>query len=171
MVDTMEPISVLILVGSRSDLDHWEEGFALLDRLKIDFEAYVSSAHRMPDRTRRLVRSAEKRGAKAVIACAGMAAHLAGVVASETLLPVIGVPMPSEPFGGRDSLLSTVQMPKGVPVATVAVGKAGTVNAAVLAAEILALSDKKLRDRLRSYRRQWGKSTPKSPVRKRRSSG
>ncbi len=165
----MERISVLILFGSQSDMVQWEDGFSLLDRLKIDFEAHVSSAHRMPDRTRKLVKNAEKRGAKAVIACAGMAAHPAGVVASETLLPVIGVPLAAGPFQGQDSLLSTVQMPAGIPVATVTVGPAGPVNAVVLVGEILALSDRNLRERLRSYRSQWVKKAPKKPVRKRKS--
>lgn len=158
----MKPVSVVILVGSKSDLSNLEEAYTLLERFQIPFESTVTSAHRTPERTRKLVREAERRGAKIIIACAGMAAHLAGVVASETLLPVIGVPLAVEPFRGIDSLLSTLQMPAGVPVATVTVGKTGPANAVVLAAEILALSDPRIKDRLRDYRRQWIKSVEKA---------
>ena len=157
----MKPVSVVILAGSKSDLSQLEDAYTLLEQFQIPFEANVSSAHRTPEKTRKLIRDAERRGAKVIIACAGMAAHLAGVAASETLLPVIGVPMVVEPFRGMDSLLSTLQMPAGVPVATVTVGKAGSTNAVVLAAEILALSDPRIKDRLRDYRRQWIKSVEK----------
>ena len=157
----MKPVSVVILAGSKSDLSQLEDAYTLLEQFQIPFEANVSSAHRTPEKTRKLIRDAERRCAKVIIACAGMAAHLAGVAASETLLPVIGVPMVVEPFRGMDSLLSTLQMPAGVPVATVTVGKAGPTNAVVLAAEILALSDPRIKDRLRDSRRQWIKSVEK----------
>jgi 5-(carboxyamino)imidazole ribonucleotide mutase len=118
----------------------------------------VASAHRSPGRTQKLAREAEGKGYSVIIAGAGGAAHLAGVVAAETVLPVIGVPLASSPLSGLDSLLSTAQMPGGVPVATMAVGKAGAQNAAYLAAQILALSDPKLRKKLKDRRRQMAES-------------
>jgi len=130
-----------ILMGSDSDLPVMEEAVKVLRDLDIPFEVTVSSAHRTPARTSKYAKGAEKRGIKVLIAGAGAAAHLAGVVASETTLPVIGVPIDSSPLNGMDSLLSTVQMPGGIPVASMAIGKAGAKNAAVFAAEIIALSD------------------------------
>jgi 5-(carboxyamino)imidazole ribonucleotide mutase len=147
----MEP-KVLVLMGSRSDLPVMEQTAAVLKGLEIPFEITVRSAHRTPDETRDRVMDAEQRGCKVVICAAGLAAHLAGVVASHTLLPVIGVPMPGGPGGGMDALLSTVQMPGGIPVATVALGKAGARNAAFLAARILALSDPEIGERLEAIR-------------------
>ena len=143
---------VLVLLGSRSDLGVMEETAAALRKLEIPFQMTVRSAHRTPDETRETVRDAEERGAQVVICAAGLAAHLAGVVASHSMLPVIGVPMPGGPAGGLDALLSTVQMPGGIPVATVALGKAGARNAAFLAARILALGDPALADRLEAHR-------------------
>ena len=143
---------VLVLLGSRSDLAVMEETAAALRRLDIPYQMTVRSAHRTPDETRATVADAEQHGAQVVICAAGLAAHLAGVVASHSLLPVIGVPMPGGPGGGLDALLSTVQMPGGIPVATVALGKAGARNAAYLAARILALGDDALAERLRSHR-------------------
>jgi 5-(carboxyamino)imidazole ribonucleotide mutase len=116
----------------------------------------VSSAHRNPEATRAYAREAQQRGLKVLIAAAGMAAHLAGACASESLLPVIGVPLAGGTLGGLDALLATVQMPKGVPVATVAIGSSGARNAAILAAQIIALHDPQLRDRLLQQRRSWG---------------
>jgi 5-(carboxyamino)imidazole ribonucleotide mutase len=143
---------VLVLLGSRSDLGVMEETAAALRKLEIPFQMTVRSAHRTPGETVETVREAEERGAQVVICAAGLAAHLAGVVASHTMLPVIGVPMPGGPGGGLDALLSTVQMPGGIPVATVALGKAGARNAAFLAARILALGDPALADRLETHR-------------------
>jgi len=143
---------VLILVGSRSDWDVMREAGAELDRLGVAWVAHVSSAHRTLERTLDLVRDAEAGGVRVFICAAGMAAHLAGVVAGSTVRPVIGVPLPGGMPDGLDALLSTVQMPAGVPVATVAVGKAGARNAALLAAEMLALADDALVARLRAAR-------------------
>jgi 5-(carboxyamino)imidazole ribonucleotide mutase len=143
---------VLILMGSKSDWDVLRETSAELERLGIGWRAHVASAHRSLDRTLELVREGEAGGVRVFICGAGMAAHLAGVVAAATTRPVIGVPLAGGVGDGLDALLSTVQMPGGVPVATVAVGKAGARNAAVLAAEILALSDSELEARLRRAR-------------------
>jgi len=145
---------VLIVTGSASDLPVVEQAQPLLDRFGIPHRLEVCSAHRQPDRLRRLIAEAEKGGAQVVIAAAGMAAHLPGVVASLTGLPVIGVPIASGPLAGVDALLSIAQMPPGVPVATVAVGAAGARNAAVLAARILALADPGVAGRLAEYRRE-----------------
>lgn len=145
---------VLILMGSKSDAEVMAESSRVLDSLGIPSKTTVSSAHRSPARTRKIVREAEEKGYSVIIAGAGMAAHLAGVVAAETVLPVIGVPLASSPLSGLDSLLSTVQMPGGIPVATMAIGKAGAQNAAYLAAQILALSDAKLGKKLRQLRRE-----------------
>lgn len=141
-----------ILMGSKSDLGIMRETGIILEGLKIPFETNILSAHRTPDETSAYAKTAEKRGLKVIIAGAGCAAHLAGVVTSHTLLPVIGVPIDSGPLKGLDALLSTVQMPGGMPVATVSIGKAGAKNAALLSAEILALGDKTLKTRLKKYR-------------------
>lgn len=141
-----------ILVGSDSDLDVVAATTATLDELGIANELRVASAHRTPGLVRSYAEEAEGRGVRVIICAAGMAAHLAGAVAATSNLPVIGIPMPGGVADGLDALLSTVQMPGGVPVATVAVGKAGARNAALLAARILALNDEGLRKRLRAYR-------------------
>ncbi len=138
--------SVGILIGSESDLPVLEKCTARLTSLEIDFELEVLSAHRNPDGVAEYVASAPGRGIKVFICAAGMAAHLAGAVAARTNLPVIGIPVAAGTLGGFDALLATVQMPSGVPVATVAVN--GAANAAVLAAQILALSDRELAERL-----------------------
>ncbi|OGC89290.1 MAG: 5-(carboxyamino)imidazole ribonucleotide mutase [candidate division Zixibacteria bacterium RBG_16_48_11] len=148
---------VLILTGSKNDLEQLRLTEDILRHLRIPYELVVSSAHRNPDRTRRLAARAEKRGIKVIIAAAGLAAHLAGVVASLTTLPVIGIPLPGSYFRGIDSFLSTLQMPAGTPVATVAVGSHGARNAAILAAQILALSDEKLKRRLKRYKAELAK--------------
>ncbi|SRR5690554_6111167 len=134
---------VAILMGSDSDLPIMENTFAILKKFNIPFEAKVSSAHRTPDATHKYVKDADARGCGVFICAAGMAAHLAGAVAANTLKPVIGVPIESS-LDGLDALLSTVQMPAGIPVATVAIGKAGAKNAAYLAAQILAVGNEKL---------------------------
>ncbi len=140
--------SVGILVGSKSDLPVVEKCTARLDDLGVDYELEVRSAHRTPEDVAEYASTARDRGLKVIICAAGMAAHLAGAVAARTNLPVIGIPVAAGPLNGFDALLATVQMPSGVPVATVAVN--GAVNAAVLAAQILALSDPQLADRLES---------------------
>jgi 5-(carboxyamino)imidazole ribonucleotide mutase len=145
-------VPVLILMGSASDWALLQETAAELDRLKVAWQAHVTSAHRTPERTVEIVREGERTGVKVFICGAGMAAHLAGAVAAQTVCPVIGVPLPGGLADGLDALLSTVQMPGGVPVATVAVGKAGARNAAVLAAQILALGDEEIRLRLLASR-------------------
>ena len=143
---------MLILMGSGRDWEVIKEAGEELDRLGVTWRAHVSSAHRTLDRTVDLVRDAEADGARVFICGAGMAAHLAGVVAGCTVRPVIGVPLAGGLADGLDALLATVQMPGGVPVATVAVGKAGAKNAAILAAQILATSDDALATRLRAAR-------------------
>ncbi len=142
-----------ILMGSQSDWDVMQHAASQLKAFGVPFEARVISAHRSPDLLVEYIRDAESRGAKAFIAGAGAAAHLAGVVASKTLLPVLGVPMPSKYLQGMDSLLSTVQMPKGIPVATFAIGEAGAANAGLFAVSMLALQDQKLNESLRAFRK------------------
>ncbi len=149
---------VLILMGSKTDAEVMGETARVLSELGIPSTMTVASAHRSPARTQKLARDAEKEGYAVIVAGAGAAAHLAGCVAAETLLPVIGVPLAGSPLFGFDSLLATVQMPGGVPVATMAVGKAGAHNAAVLAAQILALSDPGLKDKLKARRRELAES-------------
>ena len=143
---------VSIVMGSKSDEGHLEPTLKILDELGIAWEKRVLSAHRQPDELRAYVRETEGKGARLFIAAAGLSAALPGVIASHTLKPVIGVPVPGGPLGGVDALLSIVQMPGGIPVATVGLGSHGSKNAAVLAAEILALSDETVRERLRQYR-------------------
>jgi phosphoribosylaminoimidazole carboxylase PurE protein len=140
-------------MGSDSDLEILRETIKVLDEIGIPHEVVVASAHRTPDQTRRYAIGAERRGIRVLIAGAGGAAALPGFLASLTLLPIIGVPINSTPLNGLDSLLSIAQMPKGVPVATVAVGKWGAANAGILAAQILALSDAGVRRRLAAYRK------------------
>jgi len=147
----MEP-KVLVLMGSDSDWEIMAEAKKALDDLGVACEVHVSSAHRTPERTARLAREAAGRGIQVVICGAGAAAHLAGVVAAETELPVLGVPLPSSDLSGLDALLATAQMPGGVPVGTLAVGKAGARNAGLLAARILARGDEALAARVREQR-------------------
>lgn len=143
-----------IVLGSASDWEMVEPGAALLKKWDIGVEVMVASAHRSPQRVETYVREAAGRGLKVIIAAAGAAAHLAGVIASHTTLPVIGVPIPSSDLKGLDSLLATVQMPAGVPVATMALGSAGARNAAILAAQILALSDARIAEILRRQKQE-----------------
>lgn len=149
-------------MGSKSDAEVMEEASRTLSELGVPFTMTVASAHRSPGRTQKLAREAEGEGYSVIIAGAGAAAHLAGVVAAETVLPVIGVPLASSPLSGLDSLLSTAQMPGGVPVATMAVGKAGAQNAAYLAAQILALADPKLKKKLKDRRRRMAEAVAAS---------
>lgn len=144
--------TVSIVMGSQSDLETLKETSDMLTRFSIPHEVRVISAHRTPEAARNFALTAEERGVKVIIAGAGKAAHLAGVLASMTTLPIIGVPMATSDLGGLDSLLSMVQMPGGIPVATVAIGKAGAKNAALLAVAILALTEPDLRARLIAYR-------------------
>ena len=143
---------VLILMGSDSDAAVMSAAGAVLTELGVSWEMTVASAHRSPERVTRLVAEAPHSGVRVFIVGAGAAAHLAGVVAAHTTLPVIGVPIDSSALKGLDALLSTVQMPPGVPVATVAIGKPGATNAGVLAAQMLALGEEPLRERLRLYK-------------------
>ena len=147
-----------ILMGSDSDLPIMEEASKILEKFGIGHEVVVSSAHRSPERTRKYVVGASKRGIKILIAGAGAAAHLAGVVAAETTLPVIGVPIGSSALNGLDALLSTTQMPGGVSVAGMAIGKAGAKNAGVLAIQILALNDKNLHKKLLKFKKDQAKA-------------
>jgi 5-(carboxyamino)imidazole ribonucleotide mutase len=139
-------------MGSTSDWETMKAAAKMLKEFGVAFEAKAMSAHRSPRAVVKWVESAPKRGVKAIIAAAGGAAHLAGVVAAHTTLPVLGVPMPSQHLKGLDSLLSTVQMPRGVPVATFAIGEAGAANAALFAVAILALTDKSLAKKLLKFR-------------------
>ena len=146
---------VLIIMGSKSDEPVMSESKKILKQYNVPFDIVVSSAHRTPERTRKIAREAEKKGYKVIITGAGYAAHLAGVVASETTLPVIGVPIASSPLGGIDALFSTVQMPGGVPVAGMGIGESGAKNAALFAIEILALTNNSYRKKIEAMRKSW----------------
>jgi 5-(carboxyamino)imidazole ribonucleotide mutase len=143
---------VAVLMGSKSDYEVLAAAVEILRALEIPYEARVLSAHRTPDQLIEYVSTARARGLRVIIAGAGGAAHLAGVIAAKTLLPVLGVPIAATPLSGLDSLLAIVQMPRGVPVGTLAIGKPGAANAALLAAEILALADSALYERLAAWR-------------------
>jgi 5-(carboxyamino)imidazole ribonucleotide mutase len=150
---TISP-SVLVIMGSKSDWETMRASVDTLNELGIASEAHVASAHRTPELVTKLTIGAEARGVKVIIAAAGGAAHLAGVIAAQTWLPVLGVPMKAWSLDGLDSLLSMVQMPAGIPVGTLAIGKAGAKNAALLAAAIIALGDAKVREALLSFRKK-----------------
>ena len=143
---------VRVILGSKSDISIGESIKEFLEKFGVEYDFYISSAHRKPDATALLAKNAEKEGIAVIIAAAGMAAHLPGVVASHTALPVIGVPLKSNSLSGEDALYSVVQMPTGVPVATVAID--GGKNAAILAAQILALSDDSIKKRLKDYKEE-----------------
>lgn len=143
---------VSIVMGSKSDFDVMRECGTTLEKFGVPYELIISSAHRSPERTKNYIKDAEERGAQVFIAAAGMAAHLAGALAATTTKPVLGVPMESGPLKGEDALLSTVMMPAGMPVGTVAIGKAGATNAAYLAIQIMALQDDELRVKLQEDR-------------------
>jgi phosphoribosylaminoimidazole carboxylase, PurE protein len=145
---------VSVVMGSASDMPVMEEAIKMLKELKIGFEVMVTSAHRSPERTSQYARSASDQGIEVIIAGAGHAAHLAGVIASNTCLPIIGVPIDSSSLNGLDALLSTVQMPPGVPVATMAIGKSGAKNAALFAAQILANKYSEIKKEIEDYRKR-----------------
>jgi len=149
---------VSIVMGSDSDLEIMRETAKALEGFGIAYEIDVTSAHRSPERTAEFARKAANRGIRVIVAGAGGAAHLAGVIAAHTSLPVIGVPIPSTALNGLDSLLATVQMPAGIPVATVAIGKAGATNAGILAAQILALSSAALAKKLDAHKENLANS-------------
>jgi 5-(carboxyamino)imidazole ribonucleotide mutase len=153
-----------ILMGSKSDWETMQEATKILDDFGVAWEAKVASAHRSPELVAEFVKSAEGRGLEVLIAAAGLAAHLPGVVASMTLLPVLGVPMQGKALGGLDALLSMVQMPGGVPVGTLAIGSHGAKNAALLAIRILANSRPELREKLRQYHAQMAEQVKKDSV-------
>lgn len=148
---------VLIVIGSKKDREVMLKTAEILEKLGIPFRMEISSAHRNPDKTRKLAQDAEKRGIRVIIAGAGMAAHLPGVIASFTTLPVIGVPLNVSALSGVDSLFSMVQMPSGIPVATMAIGEAGAKNAGILAAEILGLWDKDIKNKLVKFKKELKK--------------
>jgi 5-(carboxyamino)imidazole ribonucleotide mutase len=147
-------VVVSVVMGSDSDLPVMEETVKVLDAFAIPHELYLTSAHRTPERTAQFARGAARRGVRVIIVGAGAAAHLAGVIASQTLLPVIGVPVDATSLQGLDALLATVQMPGGIPVATMAIGKAGAKNAALFAVRLLALEDADLLKKLQTYIRK-----------------
>jgi len=153
-----------IVMGSTSDWETMKAAAKMLEEFGVPYEAKAMSAHRTPDLVAEWATSAAKRGMKAIIAGAGGAAHLAGVVAAHTTLPVLGVPMPSKHLQGLDSLLSTVQMPKGIPVATFAIGEAGAANAALFAIAMLALSDKALEKKLVEFRKKQSEAVRKAEL-------
>jgi phosphoribosylaminoimidazole carboxylase PurE protein len=149
-------ILVGIIVGSKSDLSYVEKAKEILEEFGVGYEVVVASAHRTPEKVRKYVEEAESRGIKVLIAGAGLSAHLPGVCAAHTTLPVIGVPIPAGPLNGIDALLSIVQMPKGIPVATVGIGNMA--NAVYLALSILALSNSEIREKLKNYRKKLAES-------------
>lgn len=155
---------VAIVMGSQSDWATMSHAATMLDLLGVSYEALIVSAHRTPDRLFAFAKGAKEAGRKVIIAGAGGAAHLPGMVASMTVLPVLGVPVQTEALGGRDSLYSIVQMPGGVPVGAFAIGKAGAVNAALQAAAILALSDAALAERLEAWRAEQTAAVSERPI-------
>jgi len=150
----MNKTLVSIVMGSDSDLEIMREAGKALEEFGVNYEIDVTSAHRSPGRTAEFARKARERGIRVIIAGAGGAAHLAGVIAAHTTLPVIGVPIPSTCLQGMDSLLATVQMPAGIPVATVAIGKPGATNAGILAAQIIGLADESVSAKLQEHKRK-----------------
>lgn len=145
-------MKVAVFIGSDSDFEVAKDALDILKEFRISYKLEVTSAHRSPERTVKLIHSCEKDGAEVFIAVAGKAAHLAGIVAAHTVRPVIGVPVKSSALNGMDALLSTVQMPKGIPVATMGLGKSGAVNAALLAVQVLGLKEPSLKEKLKEYR-------------------
>jgi 5-(carboxyamino)imidazole ribonucleotide mutase len=155
---------VAIIMGSQSDWPVMKHGAAILDELAIPYDAVIISAHRTPDRLYAFARGAKAKGLRVIIAGAGGAAHLPGMTAAMTTLPVFGVPIETQTLKGEDSLYSIVQMPAGIPVGTLAIGKAGAINAALLAAAVLALADENLSERLDIWRAQQTNRVPERPV-------
>ncbi|HUH67065.1 MAG TPA: 5-(carboxyamino)imidazole ribonucleotide mutase [Syntrophales bacterium] len=156
---------VSVVMGSDSDLPIMTETTKLLADFAVPHEVFLTSAHRSPERTSSFAKNASRRGIKVIIVGAGAAAHLAGVIASQSLLPVIGVPIDATPLGGMDALLSTAQMPGGIPVAAMSIGKAGAKNAALLAVRILSLEDDDLKKRLRTFIGRMAKDVEKKQER------
>lgn len=164
MTEEISAPLVGVIMGSRSDWDTMSEAVAVLEKLGVPHEARVVSAHRTPDRMFAYAKAAAGRGLRVIIAGAGGAAHLPGMVAALTRLPVLGVPVQSKALSGQDSLLSIVQMPAGIPVGTLAIGKAGATNAGLLAAAILATTDPALAERLEAFRAAQTASVAESPA-------
>ncbi len=160
-MDKKKDVIVSVVMGSDSDLPIMNEATKILEEFGIPHELYLTSAHRTPERTTLFAKHAPNRGVKIIIVGAGAAAHLAGVIASQTQLPVIGVPIDATALQGLDALLSTVQMPGGIPVATMAIGKAGAKNAALYAVRILALEDKKISAKLSAYIKKMAQDVEK----------
>ena len=160
----MSNIKVAIIMGSESDAEEMKPASEVLNELGIKNESRVISAHRTPDRLREYVLDAEKNGVKVFIGGAGMAAALPGVIASHTHLPVLGVPIESKSLKGMDSLLSIAQMPPGIPVGTLAIGSAGSINAGLLAASILSVSDQEIESKLKNYRKKQSDKVRKDPL-------
>ena len=152
MGEELRKPQVGVVMGSDSDLPIVEEALQVLDEFGVPYEVKILSAHRSPDQTSAYAKSAAERGLRVILAAAGWAAHLGGVLAAETILPVIGIPVNSSPLQGLDALFATVQMPPGIPVATMAIGKGGAHNAALFAIQILALQEPQLRDRLKQFK-------------------
>lgn len=165
MARKADKVDVVITMGSDSDWPIVEHTASTLDEFGVAYEVHVASAHRTPERVTALATGAAKRGVKVMISAAGSAAHLGGVIAAHTTLPVIGIPVGGSAFGGMDSMLSTVQMPAGIPVATVAVGKAGAVNAALLAVQIMSLADAKLRRKFAAHKQGLKRKVDKGNAR------
>lgn len=163
-MDTTETPPVAIIMGSQSDWETMKNAADTLDALGVDYEARIISAHRTPDRLYSFARGAKAEGFKVIVAGAGGAAHLPGMAAAMTHLPVLGVPVESKALKGQDSLLSIVQMPGGIPVGTLAIGKAGAINAGLLAAAILAIGDDALSQRLQDWRRRQTDSVAVDPA-------
>lgn len=155
-------MKVAVFIGSESDFDVIEGAVKVLKEFEVPFLLEVTSAHRTPGRTEKLVRDFEAQGGQVIIAAAGMAAHLAGVIASHTTLPVIGIPVGGSAVNGWDALLATVQMPKGIPVACMGIGKHGAINAALLAVQVLSLQDESLKAKMSAHRREQAAKVEKS---------
>ncbi len=151
-------MKVALFIGSESDLEVIKGAMKVFEEFDVSFSLEITSAHRSPERTKRLIIESEEQGAQVFICAAGKAAHLAGVVASHTVYPVIGVPVGGSDLDGMDALLSTVQMPKGVPVACMGIGKHGAINAALLAVQILSLKDESLRENYKKYKTKMAES-------------
>jgi len=164
MSDTERP-RVAVLMGSDSDLPVMSEAVKVLEKLDLDYEVHVTSAHRSPERTAAIVAGAPSRGVRVFIVGAGAAAHLAGVVAAHTTLPVLGVPLSATDLQGLDALLATVQMPAGIPVGTLAIGKAGAANAGWMAASILSIGDERLAATLSDERRKMAEGVERKSER------
>ena len=155
---------VSVIMGSKSDWPTMKHACQILDQFNVSYDKHVISAHRMPKEMYEFAQSAEKNGTKVIIAGAGMAAHLPGMTAANTVIPVIGVPGQTKALGGMDSLLSIVQMPTGIPLATTAIGSAGASNAALLALEILGIGNEKIRQQLKNYRQKMHDEAKESGV-------